>query len=301
MSSPMQKKEQREPFQQVRENNIKFTTCQTVPGGLTGILKTVNMYPSTFHIKLFIALMLFGVGLSTTAGARQDIASIHGGSFHSVLPEVPGEPIEVSSFYLDVTAVTNGEFREFLLENPEWKRDRIASLYAGSNYLKHWESDNGASESGDLNKPVTRVSWYAANAYCNWKGGRLPTLNEWEYAAQLMDFKSAAEADRFASELIGWYSAVDAVNGKEIGSTGIENSRGVKDMFGLIMEWVEDFNPPVSKDISLDCGTVGRMQGDPTVYSYAMSIRYITRMSFKPESTTGMLGFRCAYDQVREL
>ncbi len=137
---------------------------------------------------------------------------------------------------------------------------------------------------------------YAANAYCGWKGGRLPTLNEWEYAAQNMDYDSPEEANQFSLDLIGWYSAVDANQTKPVGSTGIENRQGVKDMFGLIMEWVEDFKPPIATDLSLDCGTVGRMQGNSSMYGYAMSIRYITRMSFKATSTTGMLGFRCAYD-----
>lgn len=254
------------------------------------------MKPLTSHISFLLVTLVLSLGWNV-AKAQQDIATIPGGSFHSVLPEVPGEPIRVSPFYLDVTAVTNGEFLEFLENNPEWRKNRVSDLYAGPDYLKHF---NGSSPAG-IDQPVTRVSWYAANAFCSAQGGRLPTLNEWEYAAQLMEFESDAEADRFASELIGWYSAVDAVNVNQVGSTGIENEAGVKDMFGLIMEWVEDFNPPISNDISLDCGTVGRMQGDPTVYSYAMSIRYITRMSFKPESTTGMLGFRCAYDQARGL
>lgn len=256
------------------------------------------MNPSTSHIRLLLVTAILGLGWNIVK-AQQDIAKIPGGGFHSVLPEVPGEPILVSPFYLDVTAVTNGEFQEFLENHPEWKKDQISDLYAGFDYLR--QLDERSLSENNSNQPVTRVSWYAANAYCSAQGGRLPTLNEWEYAAQLMEFESDTEADRFASELIGWYSAVDAVNVNKVGSTGIENEHGVKDMFGLIMEWVEDFNPPLSNDISLDCGTVGRMQGAPTVYSYAMSIRYITRMSFNPESTTGMLGFRCAYDKTPQI
>lgn len=229
-----------------------------------------------------------------------DIIEIPGGSYHSVLPEVIGEPVQVGSFKLEETAVTNGDFIEFLKQNPEWMRANIPDIFAGPSYLSHIDSDMLLSKEKRMDEPVTRVSWYAANAYCGWKGGRLPTLNEWEFAAQAMEFTSAADADRFSMELIGWYSAVDAVKTKMVGSTGIENKYGVKDMFGLVMEWVEDFKPPVGEDISLDCGTVGRMQGDNTIYSYAMSIRFITRMSFNPVSTTGMLGFRCAYNVPAE-
>lgn len=248
-------------------------------------------------------LTVFAVVIMTAAGLDAQTpknSGIPGGSYHSVLPEVEGEPVQVSPFRLDVTAVTNGMFLDFLKKNPRWRRSGIPAIYAGSNYLNHWKDDLVPGESVDPDEPVTRISWFAANAYCGWQGGRLPTLNEWEYAAQAMDFNSGAEADRFSRELIGWYSAVDAKNTEVVGSTGIENRYGVKDMFGLVMEWVEDFQPPVGEDISLDCGTVGRMKGDSTIYSYAMSIRYITRMSFSPTTTTGMLGFRCAYDTPKE-
>lgn len=233
--------------------------------------------------------------------AQSGMITIPEGSYHSVLPEVVGEPVQVQQFKLDKTAVTNRQFLEFLENNPRWHRSEIQVLYAEAGYLNHWQNDLHIGGESELDKPVTRVSWFAANAFCGWKSGRLPTLNEWEYAAQLMDFNSAKDANRFSVDLIGWYSAVDAQSTAVVGSTGIENRYGVQDMFGLVMEWVEDFKPPVGEDISLDCGTIGRMKGDSTLYSYAMSIRFITRMSFSPTSTTGMLGFRCAYDTPQKL
>ncbi|MFO7845805.1 MAG: formylglycine-generating enzyme family protein [Balneolaceae bacterium] len=257
------------------------------------------MFNKNLYITLFTILVTLLIGGNHPLNA-QSSSEIPGGSFHSVLPEVEGAPNEVDPFRLDQTAVTNGQFLEFLKENPEWRRSNIPALYAGNGYLNHWKGDLDYGDEFQQNKPVTRVSWFAANAYCGWNSGRLPTLNEWEYAAQLMDHESAAEADRFSTQLIGWYSAVDTDKTQAVGSTGIENRHGVKDMFGLVMEWVEDFQPPVGEDISLDCGTMGRMKGDNTIYSYAMSIRYVTRMSFKPTSTTGMLGFRCAYDSGNE-
>jgi len=252
--------------------------------------------PFNRYQKMIAILGLVLTVLLPSVQAQDRVITIPEGSFHSVLPEVVGEPHRVEEFRMDETAVTNGEFLEFLKENPEWQRSSISLLFAGNDYLRHWKDDMNPGNENELNRPVTRVSWFAANAYCGWNGGRLPSLNEWEYAAQAMDFDSNLEANRFSSDLIGWYSAVDTKIRSDVGSTGIENRYGVKDLFGLIMEWVEDFNPPIADELSLDCGTVGRMQGDATVYSYAMSIRYITRMSFKPTSSTGMLGFRCAYD-----
>lgn len=248
------------------------------------------------HIP-FIALIIIFSGLWTERTFSQEkAAQIPEGSFHSILPEVEGEPIAVESFYMDRLAVTNSEFLEFLKENEEWRRSKIPAVYTNSGYLKQWESDLNPGEQSKPGQPVTNVSWFAANAFCQWDGGRLPTLNEWEYSAQLMDFESSEEMNQFSNDLMGWYSAVDAENRKAVGTTGIVNQYGVKDQFGLIMEWVEDFKPPVSDEISLDCGTVGRMQKLGNTYSYAASVRYITRMSFNPKTTTGMVGFRCAYD-----
>lgn len=254
---------------------------------------------SQTNIPVFTILI---VVLSTTfmpdtVYSQSERVLVPAGSYHSVLPEIPGEPIPVDSFYMDKTAVTNEQFVTFLEENPEWRRSEIAPVFTNEGYLREWNSDldPGYDNVGE-NRPVTRVSWYAANAYCSEQGGRLPTLNEWEYSAQLLEFESESAMDKFSSGLISWYSGIDVNNLPEVGSTQIETIYGVKDQFGLIMEWVDDFKPIIAEELSLDCGTVGRMNTLGSVYSYAASIRYITRMSFNAKITTGMVGFRCAYN-----
>lgn len=234
--------------------------------------------------------------LAGAVQAQGDRIFIPRGSFHTVLPEVVGEPVEVDPFYIDQTPVTNEQYAAFLKDNPRWRRSQIPPIYADDGYLGHWESDLEPGPGIEPDRPVTRISWYAANAYSEWAGGRLPTVKEWEFAAQAMDFGSKEEEDRFSYNLIGWYSSVNANHPLPIGSSGIENRYGVKDMFGLVMEWAEDFKPPLGTDLSLDCGTIGRLQENNNIYSYAQSVRYVTRMSFSATGTTGMLGFRCVYD-----
>ena len=248
-----------------------------------------NIAPVKLTLSVLAALMLV---LTNTVGAQVLVPS---GSFHSVMPEIKGEPVEVDSFYLDVTAVTNQEYKQFLQDHEEWQPENVPSIFAHKGYLKSWENTT-ADDVVNPDQPITNVSWYAANAYCQSVGGRLPTLNEWEYSAHLMDFDSPADAREFANRLMSWYSAFDNDNIGVVGSSGIENRPGVKDQFGLIMEWVEDYKPVGANDLSLDCGTVGRMQKLGDAYSYAASIRYITRMSFNPKSTNSTVGFRCAYD-----
>ncbi|MDZ7689623.1 MAG: formylglycine-generating enzyme family protein [Balneolaceae bacterium] len=245
---------------------------------------------------LALAAVVMVLSLASAAGAQPRQVLVPSGSFHSVMPEVEGKPIQVDTFYLDMTAVTNEQYAEFVADNKQWQRGEVPAVFANNQYLEHWKRNRPDYNSTGKNRPVTHVSWFAANAYCQWTGGRLPTLNEWEYSAQLMDFNSTEEISQFTATLMGWYSSVDTRNSAPVGSTGIETRQGVKDQFGLIMEWVQDFKPPVADDLSLDCGTVGRMQQLGNAYSYAASIRYITRMSYKATSTTAIMGFRCAYN-----
>ena len=234
--------------------------------------------------------------LPATAEAQAARVPVPSGSFHSVMPEVKGEPVPVDSFYMDATAVTNEMFAAFTEQNDRWRPGNVPSVFASGSYLKHWKGPRPDFERIGMNRPVTHVSWFAASAYCRWAGGRLPTLNEWEYSAQLMDFDSPEEAKRFTARLMSWYSSVDTKHSAAVGSTGIVTRHDVKDQFGLVMEWVQDFKPPVADGLSLDCGTVGRMQQLGNAYSYAASIRYITRMSYRPTTATATMGFRCAYD-----
>lgn len=83
--------------------------------------------------------------------------------------------IQVRDFFLDKYPVTNLQFKAFLDASHYIPDDT-------TNFLKHWK--NGKIPKGLENHPVVYVSYEDALAYARWKGLRLPTEWEWQYAAQ---------------------------------------------------------------------------------------------------------------------
>ena len=91
--------------------------------------------------------------------------------------------IEFKRFAIDATPVTNAEFAEFL-KVTKWKPSAGARPTSAS-FLKHWT--NGQPPAGREDHPVVQVDLDDARAYARWQGKRLPTEEEWQYAAQGAD------------------------------------------------------------------------------------------------------------------
>jgi gamma-glutamyl hercynylcysteine S-oxide synthase len=80
----------------------------------------------------------------------------------------------VGAFWMDRYPVTNAEFRQFLDAAHYEPADPSA-------FLRHWR--NGSPPAGQENHPVVFVSYQDAQAYAAWAGKRLPTEEEWAWAA----------------------------------------------------------------------------------------------------------------------
>ena len=228
---------------------------------------------------------------------------IPGGTYRPVFTNEP--PVEVSSFWLGRDPVTNAEFLRFVEANPAWRKSAVQPVFADGAYLEGWSGDLDPAPQ-HLESPVVRISWFAARAYAQWKGARLPTQAEWELAAAASPTAADASSDdAFQAAILAGYlrpfpDQVPVVSGPA-------NVFGARGMHGLVWEWVEDFNTALVTgesrgDSALDrsrfCGT-GAL-GTSNFRDYPAFMRYALRSSLKGSYTMASMGLRLAQDREED-
>jgi sulfatase modifying factor 1 len=254
--------------------------------------------------RIAIALALLAAAAGATAAEYVDLP---GGTFESVLPaDGKAADAKVEPFRLRVTPVTNGEFLAFVETHPEWRRDRVARIFAEPRYLETWAAPDSLGDVISPDQPVTNVSWFAAEAFCESESARLPSWYEWEIAASADATRADARSDAaWRERILAWYARPSNEPLAAVG--GEANFYGVRDLHGLVWEWVDDFNALL---VSAD----NREQGDPDLLrfcgagaitlqqreNYAVLMRIAMLSSLKASDTTANLGFRCAKPVIPE-
>ena len=247
------------------------------------------------HLLVVVALC------ASPAVHAADYVLLPSGTLSSVLAnDADKEPFSVASFSMRVTPVTQSEFLAFAQAHPEWQRDKIARTFADSGYLKDWPAPLGLSSPTAQQQPVVNVSWFAAQAFCEAEEARLPTWQEWEYAAAADATRRDARADpAWRARILNWYARPATRALPAVGSQA--NVYGVRDLHGLIWEWVDDFNAllvsPDSRsrddpDTLKFCGAGAISLQDRENYAVLMRIALLS--SLGASDSTSSLGFRCA-------
>ena len=242
-----------------------------------------------------------------------------------------------SSFSLDKFEVTVGRFRAFVeqyeaakpeegsgkilhnQDDPGWDSDWNAPpfLLGTEEELRAVLADDGActgprmwTESAGAHevRPMNCVTWYEAQAFCVWDGGRLPTEAEWNYAAAGGTEERVypwlpAEASPVVKPEDAVYTSSEQMPTEplDVGSHSSPAKWDHRDLSGNVAEWALDgyencFDPEGCDD----CGpTRGFSQKAVRGGSFAdtdLNIRVDTRGPVDGTSREATLGFRCARD-----
>jgi len=283
--------------------------------------------------------------------------------------EKPRHSVAVDGFFMDVTEVTNAQFKAFVdatgyetiaeraIDWEEMKKqlpegtpkphdsimqpgsltfkktkDPVANLYDFSQWWRwtigaNWKhpAGPGSSIGGKENEPVVHIAYEDAEAYCEWKGRRLPTEAEWERAAKGKNQNSTyfwGDDETKLAEMANTWEGQFPVNNTK--TDGFEarapvksfspNDFGLHDMAGNVWEWTSDWyntsyyqevfaagrilkNPKGAKTAFNDRDPYARekvMKGGSFLCnaSYCASYRISARMATSLDSSLEHLGFR---------
>lgn len=230
-----------------------------------------------------------------------EMVLIKGGSYVPLYGKKQEEVI-VDDLYIDVYPVTNAEYLDFVKKNKKWQKSKVKKIFADDNYLRKWQNDTLLNADAKPNSPVTNVSWFAANAYCDCQGKRLATVDEWEYIGMADEkIADARKLETYNQMILDWYEKPKTYQ-NEIGHT-FKNYYGIYDLHGLVWEWTSDFNSILitgesrtdsAENKNLFCGSGSLNATD--LMNYAAFIRYAFRGSIKANYSVQNLGFRCVKD-----
>jgi formylglycine-generating enzyme required for sulfatase activity len=241
----------------------------------------------------------------------------------------------ISSFHFDKYDVTVGRFRAFLAaypgsipaagagknpndpNDPGWNTSWNALMPATSADLSAvlpvdtegqtgtWTDTPGANET----RPIGTVTWFEANAFCAWDGGRLPTEAEWNYAAaggneQRVYPWSTPPTSTTVDQTYADYNPADDGPGAmdPVGSQSPKGDGkwGQSDLVGNIWQWMYDnYDDPYAQSPCDDCAdepqaSVNALRGGSAFHGTDWLPVSIRHSASAATPRWADVGFRCA-------
>jgi formylglycine-generating enzyme len=226
---------------------------------------------------------------------QEEMISIPAGPFirgtnEGGLDERPQRTVLLDAFAIDRYEVTNHQYQQFVDVTGHRKSGPPAR------YAKNM------SKMLSINQPVVYVSWEDAEAYCHWKGKRLPTEAEWEKAMRGSDGRLWPWGNVERPNGANWARVQDGHEVSAIVGTVLTDKSpyGVMDGAGNVMEWVNDWyaeryfeEAPEQNPQSPDHGVFRVLRGGGYATTGA-DIRITSRSKMVPDFRDETIGFRCA-------
>jgi len=169
--------------------------------------------------------------------------------------EKPLHRRSLDTYWIDRYPVTCGQYRIFIQVGGYQNREFWSTL--GWQWLQqnpvskplYWLDDPIFDD-----HPVCGVSWYEAEAYCNFVGKRLPTEAEWEKAASWDEETQSKQTYPWGEELPN-SNRCNCNDGERMqqGTTSVntyshgESAYGVRDLLGNVWEWTDSWFAGYSK------------------------------------------------------
>jgi formylglycine-generating enzyme required for sulfatase activity len=202
--------------------------------------------------------------------------------------EKPQREIYLDSFYISKYEITNAQYKTFLEDKPNYEKPA------------YWNTEGF----NDPDQPVVGVSWYDADAFCNWlseKTGenyRLPTEAEWEKAARGTDGRffpwGNEEPDISKANFMEQHHKTIPVKEKPLGASAFK----LMHMAGNVAEWCSDWYDESYYRIADERDPNGPSNGARKVVrggawnDNAFFLRCADRNSYPPKVKKEIIGFR---------
>jgi formylglycine-generating enzyme required for sulfatase activity len=216
--------------------------------------------------------------------------------------EKPQHEVTLDSYWIDRTEVTNTQFAAFLNMRSNREEGGVTWLEIDDKgVLIELEGNRFVSKPGFAEHPVNNVSWYGAEAYCQWVGGQLPTEAQWEYAARgsngrLYPWGNEEPTCELAQFMGCSGDSISVGSFSPDGDSWVETA----DMAGNVWEWVADWyasdyyeNAPTNNPIRSESGDIKVVRGGGWLNIYASNLRVADRSYGNPDARVDNIGFRC--------
>jgi formylglycine-generating enzyme required for sulfatase activity len=179
------------------------------------------------------ALVVLGALLALSRSRRGALAALALGVGCAETPQVRAPQAPLGAYCMDRTEVTIEAFAKCVEAGACSRPDGYDDSLRSTKHQCNWERDEHGSH------PVNCIDWEQAATFCAWKGWRLPSADEWQWAA-----RGGARASNFP-----WGNA--AVEGRACfhrrdGSCPVAtfprgaSADGIQDLAGNVSEWVSD-------------------------------------------------------------